>query len=273
MKKIGEKDYILVNVKNNVQDKTSIAWQKLCEYVDKIAEDGSDEFSPCEYLGQELYAQIYTLPASIAKLKKVKKVWLYGSKLKRVPPEIGEMEALEYFDPYTSYDLHWFPYEITNCKNLKDSRVSTRALYGHKKPFPDLTTNPVRYETSTVACSCCKKEMTYAEIIQLWISLLVGTDVLPLLVNVCSNECKDKLPKPSKSYLKPAHKGGEHLKQPLEEHELVEIEWQKRQKEIDTTKVSTETTTNESNTNENIDIQATIADLPIIKLVRKIWEK
>lgn len=53
-------------------------------------------------------------------------MWLYGSKLKRIPPQIGEMESLEYFDPYTSYDLHWFPYELTYCKKLKDSRISTR---------------------------------------------------------------------------------------------------------------------------------------------------
>ena len=93
-----------------------------------------------------MFSQIHSLPETISKLKNVTKVWLYGSNLKRIPPEIGEMEALEYFDPYTSYDLHWFPYELTNCKSLKDSRVSTRALYGFfndRIVFPRLTHNPV----------------------------------------------------------------------------------------------------------------------------------
>jgi hypothetical protein len=129
-------------IENNVQDRNSVAWKKLCDYVDKVAIENRDEFSPVEELGKELFAQIHTLPETISKLKNVTKVWLYGSKLKRIPPEIGEMEALEYFDPYTSYDLHWFPYEITKCKNLKDSRVSTRALYGNWKNrmgFPQLT--------------------------------------------------------------------------------------------------------------------------------------
>jgi hypothetical protein len=106
-------------IENNVQDRTSVAWKKLCEYVDKVAEENADEFAPLEYLGPELFAEIHTLPESISKLKNVKKAWLYGSKLKLIPPEIGAMQSLEDFDPYTSYDLHWFPYEILHCKNLK----------------------------------------------------------------------------------------------------------------------------------------------------------
>ena len=135
-------------IRNNIQDRNSEAWLKLCEYVEYIAKKGKKEFSPRDYLGDELFSEIYTLPESIGKLKKVKKVWLYGSNLKRIPPEIGEMESLEYFDPYTSYDLKWFPYEITKCKNLQDSRVSTRAFYGNfknRKAFPKLDHNPVRY--------------------------------------------------------------------------------------------------------------------------------
>ena len=126
-------------IENNVQDRDSVAWKKLCEYVEKVAEEERDEFSPFEELGKELYDQIHTLPESISKLKKVKKMWLYGSQLKRIPPEIGEMESLEYFDPYTSYNLHWFPYEIINCKKLKDSRVSTRAIYGNFKNRKDFS--------------------------------------------------------------------------------------------------------------------------------------
>ena len=106
----------------------------------------------------------------IPTLKKVKKIWLYGSNLKRIPAEIGEMEALEYFDPYTSYQLHWFPYEITQCKNLKDSRVSTRALYGNRKNrmgFPRLTHNPVRYSGDSLKCSVCSKIINYEQTNQL----------------------------------------------------------------------------------------------------------
>jgi hypothetical protein len=166
-----------------------------------------------------LFSQIYTLPEIISKLKNVKKIWLYGSSLKRIPPEIGQMEALEYFDPYTSYDLHWFPYEITNCKKLKDSRVSTRALYGNYKNrmgFPRLTHNPVRYFGDTVKCSVCGKTMTYEHINQLRISLRLRADVLPLLANLCSKECEMKLPEPPEDYVQFPHKGGSHIKQPLE---------------------------------------------------------
>jgi hypothetical protein len=175
------------------------------------------------------------LPETIAKLKKVKKVWLYGSNLKRIPPEIGEMESLAYFDLYTSYDLHWFPYEIVNCRNLKDSRVSTRALYRNYKNrmgFPDLTSNPVRYEGHTVKCNICKKELSWQETNQLWVSLWVGIDVLPLLANVCSTACENSIPASPEDYIPNPHKGGVELKQSLNEDELFElemIEWEKEE--------------------------------------------
>ncbi|WP_170302631.1 hypothetical protein [Chitinophaga oryziterrae] len=72
-------------ISGNVQDKNSIAWKKLCSYADKIAAENSDEFSPLKELGPELFSQIHTLPETISNLKKVTKVWLYGSKLKRIP--------------------------------------------------------------------------------------------------------------------------------------------------------------------------------------------
>ena len=207
-------------IPNDVQDRNSVAWKRLCDYIDNLAANGGEEFSPGETLGPELFAQIYTLPESIATLKQVKKVWLYGSKLKRIPPEIGEMTALEYFDPYTSYDLHWFPYELVQCKNLKDSRVSTRTLYGNYKNrmgFPSLQDNPVRYAGNKVCCSICKKEITYAETNQLWITAWVGTDTLPLLANLCSTTCEFQLATPPANYVPFAHKGGATLEQPGED--------------------------------------------------------
>jgi hypothetical protein len=253
-------------IENDIQDRNSVAWQKLCEYVDKVATENIDEFSPLEALGQDLFSRIHTLPESISKLKNVKKVWLYGSKLKRIPPEIGKMESLEYFDPYTSYDLHWFPYEITNCKKLKDSRVSTRALYGNyrnRMGFPSLTHNPVRYFGESVNCSVCKKELTYEQTNQLWISLQVGTDVLPLLTNLCSKVCEEKLPKPPEDYLQFPHKGGAELKQPLDENKLFELQMEQEQKaELNLTPKTTE-----------LQDKAVKKEFNVLKLIRKIWER
>ncbi len=245
-------------IENDVQDRNSVAWKKMCEYIDKVVTENREEFSPLEELGQDLFSQIHTLPETISKLKNVKRVWLYGSKLKRIPPEIGEMESLEYFDPYTSYDLHWFPYEITNCKKLKDSRVSTRALFGNHKNrmrFPILTHNPVRGFGQIFKCSICKKEIACEQANQLWITLRVGTDVLPLLANLCSSECEKKLPKPELGYVQFPHKGGPDLKQPTnkEWEEAIRIKNPMRKIEI----------ANENTKNE----------LPkLLKLIRKIWE-
>jgi hypothetical protein len=211
-------------IENEVQDRTSDAWKAMCKYVDELADSGAEEFSPRETLSAEHFANIHTLPESIAKLKRVTKVWLYGSKLKRIPPEIGEMTALTHLDVYTSYGLQWFPYELTRCKNLIESRVSTRALYGNYKQrlhFPWLKGNPVRYHGETVRCSVCGSEIDYKKTWQLWISLKVGTDVLPLLVNSCSRECTLSLPTPHKNYGQQAHRGGTSVAQPLNESEMV----------------------------------------------------
>lgn len=263
----------ILKIENDVQDRSSVAWKKLCDYIDKVATENREEFSPVEELGQELFAQIHTLPESISQLKKVKKVWLYGSKLKRVPPEIGEMEALEHFDPYTSYDLHWFPYEIIKCKNLKESRVSTRALFGNRKTrmgFPRLNHNPVRYIGDKVNCSVCSRTMTYEQTNQVWISLKVGTDILPLLTNLCSKECESQLPMPPKDYIQFAHKGGADLKQPLNEDERFKLEM--KDYEDEQSKNATETSQADNNETPQ-DKPTEKKELAILKLIRKIWEQ
>lgn len=223
----------IAKIPNNVQDRNGEAWEKLCQYVDRVAEEGLEKFSLYDALGPELFSQIFTLPESIAKLTQVKHLYLYGSKLKRIPPEIGKMESLEIFTPYTSYDLHWFPFEITNCKNLKDSTVSTRALLGNttnRKGFPKLDHNPVRYHGNQLSCSICGKEITYAETKQMWITIRVATDYLPLLTNLCSSSCENKLdtfPKPKPFYWQYAHQGGSNLDMP--EMSLDEYIWMKRE--------------------------------------------
>src|SRR6185503_16018790 len=102
------------------------------------------------------------------------------------------MASLEVFEPYTSYSLHWFPYELTRCRALRESTVSTRALYGNFKfrpPFPDLDqkakTAPGRREpmaltlkrrptSSTRRCSVCNVEYEDRRQHRVWVSLRVA---------------------------------------------------------------------------------------------------
>jgi hypothetical protein len=153
-----------------------------------------------------------TLPASLAKLKAVRSLMLYGSHLVRIPPEIGQMTSLEKFTPYTSYGLHWFPYEITRCKNLTKSTVSTRALYGNYKYRPQFPNLKFERGPSGQTCSVCDRAAPPFR--QVWISLRVATDVLPLLVNACSDECVGALPGAADGYVPMAHRGGTHIEQP-----------------------------------------------------------
>lgn len=203
---------------NEQQDTECDAWKRLVDLVELAAEDGRETLQPVDVVGWSDWSKILTLPRSIAKLKAVKVLILYGSSVVRIPPEIGEMESLEKFDPYTSYRLHWLPYEITRCSRLVKTRVSTRALYGnykHRPPFPRLPHGVADVVPSI--CSVCRCPFAAGRPKQRWVSLRVGTDVLPLLAHACSNACIDRLPTPAKGYVQRPHRGGLGLVQPDEE--------------------------------------------------------
>ena len=192
------------------QDTSCDAWKRLLEIIDRCAIDGVKIFEPGAEFEWEDWIKIITLPAAIAKLTRVREVRLYGSNLVRIPPEIGEMQELELFDVYTSYRLHWLPFEITRCANLKESRISTRALYGNFRvhrpcPFPRLPS--IADSSLPKQCSVCRGPFGPRGPIQRWITLRIATDVVPLLVHACSKTCVDALPAPAAPYVR-AHKGG-----------------------------------------------------------------
>jgi hypothetical protein len=203
------------------QDTACPGWLRLLDLIDEAAKDGREVFSPVRDMTAEQWTQITTLPASIAKLTSVKHLILYGSSVVRIPPEIGAMSSLEEFTPYTSYRLHWFPFEITRCRKLKRSTVSTRAIFGNYKyrpPFPRLPQLDDAYVPSK--CSVCDAPFGDRVPLQYWVSLRVATDVVPLLVHACSDECLAKIPTPPKDYLQLPHQGGLDLAQPRSEYDL-----------------------------------------------------
>ncbi|WUH99554.1 hypothetical protein OHR68_39705 [Spirillospora sp. NBC_00431] len=213
------------------QDTQAAGWWHLLALIDEAAADGRTVFKPFAELNGSERRQIITLPPTIAKLTAVKHLVLYGTNLVRIPPEIGAMTSLEVFEPYTSHRLHWYPYELTRCVRIADSTVSTRVLYGNFKfrpPFPALrpvtdaaeadlsALDPSVWGTDTVrACSVCDGPVD-RELHQVWISRVVGTDVLPLLVNACSSECVAALPEPHRGYIPTPHTGGPNIVQPTE---------------------------------------------------------
>ncbi|HRI16289.1 MAG TPA: leucine-rich repeat domain-containing protein [Verrucomicrobiota bacterium] len=213
----GEIPWTELQIHTEKQDIECAGWQRLNELIDQAAGDGRAEFSPGPEMSPSEWAQITELPKTISKLKRVKHFILNGSSLVRIPPEIGEMAALEQFTPYTSYRLHWFPYEITRCTKLKHSTVSTRALYGNYKyraPFPTL---PQDHPGVPDRCSVCEGSFGAAPPLQYWVSLRVATDVLPLLVHACSEKCISNLPQTPENYVRFPHQGGLGLEQPKSE--------------------------------------------------------
>ncbi|WP_231591338.1 leucine-rich repeat domain-containing protein [Saccharothrix sp. ST-888] len=224
-----------VHFHSDRQDTSSPAWQHFLVLIEEAAADGREVFRPLVDMSPQEQRQIVTLPPTIAKLTAVRHFVLYGSNLVRIPPEIGAMTSLQEFTPYTSYRLHWFPYELTRCPSLKRSTVSTRALYGNEKlrpPFPLLQSGravtgalglddvePGEWgATSVSACSVCDRSLEGIQVHQAWISLRVATDVLPLLVNACSAACVQALPTPPEDYVQAPHAGGPGIAQPTADY-------------------------------------------------------
>jgi hypothetical protein len=223
--RVNSQPYARVDFHTELQDTSAPGWLHLLALIDEAAADGREEFRPLGELSPQERREIVTLPSTIAKLTAVKHLMLYGSNLVRIPPEIGAMTSLEEFTPYTSYRLHWFPYEITRCARLTRSTVSTRTLFGNYKlrpPFPRLRSaessvagldtsdlDPGRWGATAISsCSVCDRAIELGGLHPVWISLRVATDVLPLLVNACSPQCVAELPPPPEGYVQSAHTGG-----------------------------------------------------------------
>jgi hypothetical protein len=203
-----------IKVRGDSQDRERDSWTALLEFIDQCDKNFTEVFHPSQQFDMDHWVHIRTLPKEIGKLKKLKHLMVYGSNLARLPQEIGQLEALEKFTPYSSYGLRWFPYEITRCTNLKDSTVSTRVLFGNyknKKGFPDLKNNPVDYHRGN-KCSICDKNEIDIRFEQYWVSCQVATDVLPLLVIVCSDKCFHKIKESAPGYSVIPHKGGDTIK-------------------------------------------------------------
>ncbi len=200
------------------QDTSHPVWLALLDLVEETAIQGLTTFEPYQSIPELKSFHLVTLPSSISKMKSVEKVQLYGSTLSRIPPEIGEMESLSYLNVYTSYALHWLPYEVTHCP-IKDTLVSTRTLYGNYKNralFPLLKHDRNLESLELVAapkCSVCRSEFKDRRLNR-WISLAVGTDVFPLLVQACSMDCLHDMPASYEGYVKGFHGGGDHIEQP-----------------------------------------------------------
>jgi hypothetical protein len=101
---------------------------------------------------------------------------------------------------------------------MRRTRFSTRALFGNAKerlPFPRLRPYVAGFEPQT--CSVCDGPFDRYPVHmphQVWLSLKIGTDVLPLLVHACSNACVQALPTPPEDYILRPHKGGLGQAQP-----------------------------------------------------------
>lgn len=208
------------------QDTSAPGWLHLLALIDEAAADGREVFKPLVEMSPEERRQVITMPPSIGTLTAVKHLVVYRSNLVRLPAQIGAMASLQVFEPYTSHRLHWFPYELTRCKNLKESTVSTRSVFGnfnYRPPFPVLRQGPLPSgdldprlwgADAISSCSVCDSPFTERGIRQVWLSARVATDVLPLLVNACSDACIGALPQGAERHVRLPHSGGRDVLQP-----------------------------------------------------------
>jgi uncharacterized protein (TIGR02996 family) len=193
---------------DDIQDTTSDAWKQIC---DQIETGIAKEETELDFRG----AQVVTLPCSIGRLTTLRRLFLYGSYIARLPRELGLLPELTKLEPYTSYNLHYYPYELARAPQLRMTSVSTRALYGNFKfrpPFPLLA--PRDEPMPPRPCSVCDAMFDDRGRHRYWISRRVGSDVMPLLINTCSAACLASALPPSEGYVAKPHRGGPNLQQP-----------------------------------------------------------
>jgi len=161
-----------------------------------------------------------TLPDEISALTELQHLHMYGSKLTKVPRCIECLKNLYELDLYTSYALHYLPYEVTRCSALADSRFSIRALFGNGKTNMALPLLPdwqaasqsgvgagevyallqrcgcLSLEAETVMsfldwnrCSVCKRWYLHDAGSYTWSHCHIGTDTQALLAFCCSARC------------------------------------------------------------------------------------
>jgi hypothetical protein len=199
------------------QNRDVAGWSHTLGLVRLSAAQEAHVFEPSAHIPWDDWMQVVTLPEEVADLKTVQAVRLYGSHLRRLPPQIGRMVLLEELDIYTSYSLHWLPYEILRCSRLCKSRISTRALYGNKNtrlPFPQLSA-PVE-ALLPPTCSVCDRPFGEVAPQLFWVTLRVATDVVPLLIHSCSHDCTLSVPAAPANYFERPHKGGAGVGMPAE---------------------------------------------------------
>jgi hypothetical protein len=195
------------------QDTECDAWRKLEMSIERAASQGVEEFAPLRMLSPEERQWIVTLPPTVAKLKSVSRLILAGSALVRLPPELGQLHLHELV-LHPAPRLHWFPFEVSRLPNVRIT-VSAHALYGnhrHRPTFPQLVAR--RPRPTVRPCSLCSESFEDHGQWRVWISLQVGTEVLPLLVQACSSRCVQRLPRAPPNYLAGPHTGGLALQQP-----------------------------------------------------------
>lgn len=188
---------------------TASGWALVTRLAEEASRARADIFEPAAHIPWENWQDVITLPAGVQDLTHVRELRLYASHLRRLPPEVGAMRSLTSLDIYTSYSLHWLPYEVTRCAKLTSSRMSIRALYGNRKtrlPYPRLS-GPVD-ALSPQTCSICDRSFGENAPHLWWTTQRVGSDDVPLLVHSCSDECTKSLPRPPPGYFAKPHKGG-----------------------------------------------------------------
>jgi uncharacterized protein (TIGR02996 family) len=193
---------------DDIQDTTSDAWKRICDQIETGIEKEETEL---DFRG----AQVVTLPRSIGRLTTLRRLNLYASYIARVPRELGLLPELTKLEPYTLYNLHYYPYELARAPQLRLSTVSTRALYGNFKfrpPFPLLA--PRDEPMPPRPCSVCDAPFEDRGRHRYWTSRRVASDVMPLLINACSAACLANALPPSDGYVAKPHRGGPNVQQP-----------------------------------------------------------
>jgi len=165
-----------------------------------------------------------TFPSFVWKMRSLLRLECYSTLIEAVSPDIGKLTRLSYFSVYTSYGIHFLPYEITRTCCEK-THISIRSLYGGRRrlalprlpafpadmaPLFELALRRVALARTLqidslpaelkeklkhlIECSVCSEPFSADRIFAVW--AVFSIDFVPLLARCCSRTCVDAISLP-----------------------------------------------------------------------------
>src|SRR5262245_11938788 len=92
--KTNKGSQLVPNMHGEAQDQSAAGWGQVTDLIERLAQTSAPILEPSAQIPWEDWMRVITLPPQVASLTHVVEIRLYGSHLRRLPPETARMTLL-----------------------------------------------------------------------------------------------------------------------------------------------------------------------------------